>query len=77
MRDRTDNVLKRAPHTLAQVAANEWNRPYGRETRGVSGSLDPDAQILAFCWSYRRRLWRSELVCACPPIEAYRRPHRR
>ena len=42
--DRANNVLKRAPHTLAQIVANEWNRPYGREaaafpapwTRGTS-----------------------------------------
>ena len=35
---RDDNVLRRAPHTLEQVAADDWDRPYSARTRGVSGS---------------------------------------
>ena len=31
MADREDNVLKHAPHTSAQVTADEWNRPYSRQ----------------------------------------------
>ncbi len=68
---RADNVLKRAPHTLAQVAANEWNRPYGRETAAFPAA-----------WTRTHKFWPSvgridaafgdrTLVCACPPIEAY------
>jgi glycine dehydrogenase len=29
--DRENNLLKGAPHTLAQCTANEWERPYARE----------------------------------------------
>jgi glycine dehydrogenase len=29
--DREHNLLKGAPHTLAQCTANEWDRPYERE----------------------------------------------
>jgi glycine dehydrogenase len=29
--DRTDNVLKRAPHTTRVVCADNWDRPYPRE----------------------------------------------
>jgi glycine dehydrogenase len=32
--DREHNLLKGAPHTLAQCVANEWNRPYSRERAG-------------------------------------------
>ncbi|MGH7248135.1 MAG: glycine dehydrogenase (aminomethyl-transferring), partial [Pseudomonadota bacterium] len=38
---KTDNPLKNAPHTAADLAAMEWKRPYSRETgcfpTGVSG----------------------------------------
>jgi len=29
--DKEDNLLKNAPHTAAEVCANEWNHPYSRE----------------------------------------------
>jgi glycine dehydrogenase len=69
--DRADNVLKRAPHTLAQIAANEWNRPYSRESAAFPAP-----------WTRVHKFWPSvgridaafgdrSLVCACPPIEAY------
>lgn len=29
--DRTDNPLKRAPHTAASVTSDDWNRPYSRQ----------------------------------------------
>ena len=29
--DRLNNPLKRSPHTLTQVFASEWDRPYTRE----------------------------------------------
>ncbi|MDR2556558.1 MAG: aminomethyl-transferring glycine dehydrogenase [Bacteroidales bacterium] len=29
--DKTNNVLKNAPHTVAVVSANEWDKPYSRE----------------------------------------------
>src|SRR5205085_1085861 len=32
--DRTDNVLKGAPHTAAALIANEWNHKYLREEAG-------------------------------------------
>ena len=33
--DRTENLLHFAPHTLEQVTADEWNRPYARERAGL------------------------------------------
>jgi glycine dehydrogenase len=29
--DKTDNPLKNAPHTAAEVSADTWSHPYGRE----------------------------------------------
>jgi glycine dehydrogenase len=69
--DRQNNVLKRAPHTLAQVAGNTWDRPYGREAAAFPAP-----------WTRTHKFWPSvgrvdaafgdrTLVCSCPPIEAY------
>jgi len=35
---REENVLRRAPHTLAQVVADDWDRPYSREKAAFSGA---------------------------------------
>ncbi|SNS11680.1 glycine dehydrogenase [Geodermatophilus pulveris] len=71
--DRTDNPLRNAPHTLAMVAG-EWDRPYPRETavypvpalRG-RGYLAPVRRIDQ---AYGDR----NLVCSCPPLEAFAEP---
>ncbi|MCW2741886.1 MAG: glycine dehydrogenase [Blastococcus sp.] len=68
--DRTDNPLRNAPHTLAMLAG-EWERPYPRTTaiypvRGLQGRsyLSPVRRIDQ---AYGDR----NLVCACPPPEAF------
>jgi glycine dehydrogenase len=71
--DRTDNPLRNAPHTLAMVAG-EWGRPYPREVavypvpglRG-RGYLSPVRRIDQ---AYGDR----NLVCSCPPPEAFAEP---
>jgi glycine dehydrogenase len=68
--DREDNPLRNAPHTLAMVAG-EWGRPYPRSTavypvpalRG-RGYLSPVRRIDQ---AYGDR----NLVCSCPPPEAF------
>src|SRR4051812_1514138 len=68
--DATDNPLRNAPHTLEMVAG-EWGRPYPRTTaiypvRGLQGRsyLSPVRRIDQ---AYGDR----NLVCACPPPEAF------
>jgi glycine dehydrogenase len=69
--DREDNVLKNAPHTADVVAGDAWTHPYGREKAAFPAP-----------WSRRAKFWPSvgrvnnaygdrNLVCACPPMEAY------
>ena len=68
---REDNPLKNAPHTAESVTGDEWKHPYSR-------------QVAAFPapWVKRRKFWPSvgrlnnvlgdrNLVCSCPPIDAY------
>jgi len=68
---RDDNPLKRAPHTLETVVADEWKRPYSRERAAFP-----------LAWVRERKFWPAvgrvdnafgdrNLVCACPPVEEY------
>ncbi|MGH6953846.1 MAG: aminomethyl-transferring glycine dehydrogenase [Alphaproteobacteria bacterium] len=70
---RTDNPLKNAPHTAADLAAAEWTHPYSREE-----ALFPvAAQKGAKYWPPVSRIDQvygdRNLVCACPPVESYQR----
>jgi glycine dehydrogenase len=69
--DREDNPLKQAPHTLDDIVADEWTRSYSRETAVRPAS-----------WLHEHKFWPAvgridnafgdrQLVCQCPPIEAY------
>ena len=67
-----NNVLSNAPHTLAELTSDQWNYPYSRSTAAY-----PLPQL-----RHRHKFWASvarvdnafgdrNLVCTCPPIEAY------
>lgn len=69
--DRTDNVLKNAPHTIKTLISDTWNHSYSREKAAFP---------LAFC--RENKFWPSvsrvdnaygdrNLVCSCLPIEHY------
>src|SRR5437763_11905596 len=69
--DRTDNVLKNAPHTASAVAADDWTHPYSREQAAFP---------LPFVRAHKH--WPSvgridnpygdrNLMCSCPPIAEY------
>jgi glycine dehydrogenase len=69
--DKADNPLKNAPHTAAHALADAWKHPYSREQA-----------VYPLPWVKANKFWPSvgrvnaaygdkNLVCACPPIEAY------
>jgi len=69
--DRGNNVLKGAPHTAEVLTADVWDRPYSRQHAAYPAS-----------WVHGRKFWPAvgrlnhvygdkNLVCSCPPIEAY------
>ncbi|MFC7384900.1 aminomethyl-transferring glycine dehydrogenase [Sphaerisporangium rhizosphaerae] len=69
--DRADNPLRGAPHTAACLLADDWKHPYTRaEAAYPLPSLREDKY-----WSPVRRIDQAygdrNLVCACPPLEAY------
>ncbi len=69
--ERGDNLLVHAPHTLQQVAADRWERPYGRERAGFPSpdtrrhKVWPTVSRIDGAWGDRN------LVCVCPPMEEY------
>ena len=69
--DRENNVVSGAPHTLQQVIADAWDRPYDRER----AAFPSDATRVGKVWPAVGRLdnaWGDRnLVSSCPPIESY------
>ena len=70
--DRANNPLKNAPHTGADIAADNWNRPY---SRAQAAFPDPAMRAHKY-WSPVARIDQvygdRHLVCACPPLDTYR-----
>jgi glycine dehydrogenase len=69
--DKTDNMLKNAPHTAAMVTADEWNHAYSRQQ-----AVYPLPYVRANkFWPTVGRVNNTHgdrnLVCSCLPIEAY------
>jgi glycine dehydrogenase len=69
--DRANNPLKNAPHTAAAVSGTEWDRPYTREQAAFPA---PWLRVHKY-WPPVARVDNAygdrNLVCACPPIDAY------
>ncbi|HZL02608.1 MAG TPA: glycine dehydrogenase (aminomethyl-transferring), partial [Cellulomonas sp.] len=66
-----ESPLRGAPHTAASVAADSWDKPYGRELAAFPlASLRADKY-----WPPVRRIDGAygdrHLVCSRPPIESY------
>ena len=58
--DRENNLLKNAPHTLEQVIADDWDRPYPRERAAFPSPRRARAQVLAHRRPHRQRLRRPQ-----------------
>jgi glycine dehydrogenase len=69
--DAHDNPLKNAPHTAEMLIAGEWKHPYDAEQAAYPAGVDRRAKY----WPPVRRIDQAygdrNLVCACPPPEAF------
>ena len=69
--DPEDNVIKNAPHTAAMLMAEEWEHGYSREQAAYPAPWTREHKY----WPPVRRVDNAHgdrnLVCACPPVEAY------
>ena len=67
-----NNPLCNAPHTMADLADNDWNHSYSRE----QAAFPSDSSRLAKYWPASNRIDNvygdRNFVCSCPSIESYR-----
>ena len=68
--DAKDNVLKNAPHTAAEVTADDWHHSYPR-----SRAAYPAGEMNWKFWPSVARIDNAfgdrNLICTCPSLEAY------
>ena len=70
-KDANDNVLRNAPHTAQMLLVEQWHHDYSREAAAYplaslrSGKYWPPVARVDNAWGDRN------LVCSCPPMEAY------
>jgi glycine dehydrogenase len=75
--DSHDNPLKNAPHTAEMLIAGEWKHLYPAADGGYPGLTTASGSIAhrAKYWPPVRRIDQAygdrNLVCACPPPEAF------
>ncbi len=69
--DREDNALKNAPHTAAMVSADEWTHPYSRSSAAYPSPATREMKFWPPVARVDNAYGDRNLVCACPPVEAY------
>ncbi len=75
---RQDNPVGNAPHTQAQVTADEWDHPYSRRTAAFPAGLHTGPIYATGADKYWPPVGRIDggygdrnLVCTCPPPDAF------
>ena len=71
MFDKANNVIKNAPHTSRLVVSDTWNKPYSREKAAFPLEWVRDNKFWPSVGKIDNAYGDRNLVCACPPIEAY------
>jgi glycine dehydrogenase len=69
--DRQVNLLTQAPHTLEQVIADAWDRPYPRERAAYPSPAVREHKVWPTVGRIDAAFGDRNLVCVCPPMEAY------
>ena len=66
-----DNPLVNAPHTLAELSADEWTHAYSRRQAGWPVDQLRDNKFFATVGRVDNVHGDRHLVCSCPPMEVY------
>jgi glycine dehydrogenase len=69
--DARDNVLKNAPHTAEEVSSDAWSHPYTREQAAYPAPFVRSSKFWPSVARIDNPYGDRNLVCACPPVEAY------
>mmetsp|Transcript_28600 Transcript_28600/g.43229 ORF Transcript_28600/g.43229 Transcript_28600/m.43229 type:complete len:1010 (-) Transcript_28600:2932-5961(-) len=66
-----DSPLRNAPHTLDDIMADKWERPYSREVGAYPAPWLRANKFWPTCGRVDNVYGDRNLVCTCPPLEAY------
>lgn len=69
--DKTNNVLKNAPHTSKVLLADNWDKPYSRQQAAFPLKWVEDAKYWTTVGRVDDAYGDRNLVCSCNPIEDY------
>ncbi|MER3445482.1 MAG: glycine dehydrogenase (aminomethyl-transferring) [Candidatus Dadabacteria bacterium] len=69
--DINDNVLKNAPHILAEAVSDNWSHPYSRAKAVYPLSFVKSNKFWPSVGRIDNAYGDRHLVCTCPPIESY------
>lgn len=69
--DKTDNVLKNAPHTAEQVISDNWSHKYSREKAAYPMAYLRKNKFWPTVGRLNHVYGDTNVFCSCPPIEAY------
>lgn len=69
--DAQDNVLKNAPHTLAEVTADEWSHSYSRQKAAYPLATSQQAKFWPSVARVNNTYGDRNVVCTCPPLSVY------
>jgi glycine dehydrogenase len=67
--DKQDNLLKNAPHTMRQIAAEKWDHPYSREQAAFPASWLRDHKFWPSVARIDNVYGDRNLFCSCVPLE--------
>ena len=69
--DPKDNVLKNAPHTAAELTADDWTHSYSREQAAYPLPFVRANKVWPSVARIDNPYGDRNLICACPPTESY------
>ncbi|WNZ46937.1 aminomethyl-transferring glycine dehydrogenase [Leptolyngbya boryana CZ1] len=69
--DRTNNLLKNAPHTVADLTSETWDRPYSRQEAIFPTAWTKANKFYPAVGRIDNAFGDRNLVCSCLPMDAY------
>jgi len=69
--DKTDNVLKNAPHSLQVITTDDWNHSYTRQAAAYPLPYLKENKFWPAISRVNNTYGDRNLICTCEPIEAY------
>ena len=69
--DAEDNMLMNAPHPAHAVLADDWSHPYTREQAAYPAPWTREQKVWPATGRVDNAFGDRNVVCACPPVEAY------